>query len=598
MRKLLLSILALGMIFGLGRVCPAAEPLKPIAVVSIAAYGDLMKSIEQVTALAGKPDAYKAVDGMLKAFTQGQGLAGLDEKRPAGLVVLLGEGDVPVVYGFVPVSDLKKLLGVVQPMLGATMTSSGPGTYTLEKKEENKKLIVKEKGGWAFVADKPELLENLPDDPSKLLGDLNKQYVVAAQFLAASVPHELIEKKLAAFLEGMNLGAVQKADEDAAAYAARTRFVETAKKSLADLANDLEQITLGLAVDSSAKKVRLDFSATFKPGSKMAQKIESQSAGVKTELAGFLLPGAALTVHMTQKADAEDIEATLAMIQGGRAKATKEIAEHIESVLAMIRGGSPKVDTEKPAAADDRAKKLQQLVGDLIDVCEATVKDGRYDAAVSMLLDPKAATLSAGARISAGDKLEKSLRALIELTAKDEPSIREHLKLDADTVGDVHFHTVSIPLPAGLDGRDRLVSLVGESVDVVVGVGPSRIYLAAGRNALSTLKVAVKKSEAVGAKATDPFHLSVAATPIIKTVAELNKEEPMAQMITGAMLDALSKCPGNDHITLASRYISRGVKAGYEIEEGVLKLIGVTSGIGATMMGGGQPPAANPPAGL
>ena len=61
---------------------PEVAGAKPVAVLSIASYDRIMADVAMFGNLAGNPDLDKNLEGMLKLFTQGQGLDGLDQKRP------------------------------------------------------------------------------------------------------------------------------------------------------------------------------------------------------------------------------------------------------------------------------------------------------------------------------------------------------------------------------------------------------------------------------------------------------------------------------------------------------------------------------------
>ena len=91
MKHLLLSMLAVALVVGSalrrdgqGR-CPGPRHRpKPVAVVTIASYERIMTDIALIGNLAGNPDLDKNLEGMIQLFTQGQGLNGLDKKRPLG----------------------------------------------------------------------------------------------------------------------------------------------------------------------------------------------------------------------------------------------------------------------------------------------------------------------------------------------------------------------------------------------------------------------------------------------------------------------------------------------------------------------------------
>ena len=92
-KKILLSLLAVTLFAASSARCLAKEDNatdagnKPVAVLSIAGYDRLMSDIDFIGGLADNPDLGKNLEGMIKLFTQGQGLAGLDRKRPLGLTV-------------------------------------------------------------------------------------------------------------------------------------------------------------------------------------------------------------------------------------------------------------------------------------------------------------------------------------------------------------------------------------------------------------------------------------------------------------------------------------------------------------------------------
>ena len=88
---------------------------------------------------------------MLKMMTQGKGLAGLDTKRPWG-VVLMTDGQQNVRrYGFLPVTDLKQLMEVAKGNPKWPRPSSSTATCT-RFEPAPKPIYVQQKGNWAVVA--------------------------------------------------------------------------------------------------------------------------------------------------------------------------------------------------------------------------------------------------------------------------------------------------------------------------------------------------------------------------------------------------------------------------------------------------------------
>ena len=73
----------------------SAQEMKPLLVVSLSGYDELIKDVNFLGELAGKPGLQETFEETLNMVTQGQGLAGLDKTRPWGVVVQTGGGNFP-----------------------------------------------------------------------------------------------------------------------------------------------------------------------------------------------------------------------------------------------------------------------------------------------------------------------------------------------------------------------------------------------------------------------------------------------------------------------------------------------------------------------
>jgi len=166
---------------------PAADQVKPVAVMSFSGYDQLFGDIEFVGKLSNNPDLAKGLEAMLKFATQSRGLEGLDKTKPWGAVVL-PDGDDVAVYGFVPVTDLKKLLAVLEPFVGKAEETDGG---VIKIKTDDKPLFVKQKGKWAVVVDKAERLKQMPTASLGEISKLNKQYDLALRIYIENIPAAL-----------------------------------------------------------------------------------------------------------------------------------------------------------------------------------------------------------------------------------------------------------------------------------------------------------------------------------------------------------------------------------------------------------------------
>ena len=138
-----------------------ADGRKPVIVVSVAGYDNVMADVGFIGRLAQMPELEKLVEGIIASQTKAKGLEGLDTKRPWGVVVNTdGFGFQPL--GFLPVTDLNKLLDATSGLVGPAEPKQNG---ILELAQKNPRVYLKEKNGWVYIAQSPENLANLPADP-------------------------------------------------------------------------------------------------------------------------------------------------------------------------------------------------------------------------------------------------------------------------------------------------------------------------------------------------------------------------------------------------------------------------------------------------
>jgi hypothetical protein len=547
------STVALGLLLattGLGR---AQDGGKPFAVISLAGYDRINADLGTIGKIVGNPGLAKMLDTLAASATQQKGLVGLDKSRPWGAVFLNETTDYPA-YIFLPVTDLKGLLDALQGALGAPAKDTGNGVY--EVTTPARPFYAKQKGSWVFVTLSPEGLKNTPADPLPLLGDLTKKYTVAARAFLGNIPPSLREM----ILSRLKQGAVAANPEGNEGLSLNKQW-EKISASLTAAIDDLEEVTLGQAVDASAKRSYLDVTVTAKAGTKLA-KLLAEAGNLKTNFAAFRRPEAALALSWVQKTPAETIAEQLAALKAFRDQLPAQLEKKEIAEL-------------KPAAEG------------LLDVVQETVKSGRSDGALSIVLGAKSATLVGATAIVGGDKLDKALHDLAAVAKTKQPELAKGIKLDVEKAAGVRFHVVSLPIPADAENRDKVVEAIGETLDVAIGVADQALYFAAGRDALATLKQTIGKSVVDGPKSATPLNLSIALGPVAKFVAEIGDDQtrPMAVVLS----TLLAQSGGKDHVTLVSTAIPpRGLQVRLELEEGIIRVLGMFSQMGG-MMGPGGP---------
>ena len=133
----------------LGTAVPArAADRQVLAVVVCDSYGDLRKQLGWLGAQIDNPGLAGMVESFLLLATQGRGLGGLDMKRPLGAVVTSDGADVAV-HGFVPVTNLDKLLASLQGVTGPVEEDGATRRITLPS---GLPIEITEQAGWAVIA--------------------------------------------------------------------------------------------------------------------------------------------------------------------------------------------------------------------------------------------------------------------------------------------------------------------------------------------------------------------------------------------------------------------------------------------------------------
>jgi hypothetical protein len=527
---------------------------KPVVVISAAGYNALMADLGCFGEIAGQPGLDKSIDAILTLATGGRGLADVDKARPWGIAICPGDGK-PTGYGFVPVTDLKALLGLLED-LGHKSSDAGNGIIEIDTKQDGKRLFVREGKGWAFVADRAESLADLPDDPGKLVTGVAKQYDLAVQLNLCNVSAQDRGKLLKALKTQARKG-LDKAEVTDAQKAVLRMIAQRVFSGIEVVAEELERITIGASLDAEAKTASVEVSVTALQGTGAATAL-AQLKQSPTNLAGFQLPDAALTAGSAVYCPGIDTDVVAALFHTIKAVAFSGIDKEIDS--------------------EQKAEGAKRFVGELLDVAAETVATGRLDRRMSLVLNPGGVTLVGASHVADGFELEQTLGMLVEVARnKYGGDVDRFLTPNADEYKGVRLHVLSVPIPYDFRHRDEVIpmegviALVGERLEVVFGVTDEAVGFAVGRNAMKTMKQAIDESIASPQQATPPAHFSVSLSRVVDFLAVV-AEEKDKPVIKGAAA-ILEESPGKDHITAVVKPINRGFSYQVQIEEGLLELL-------------------------
>lgn len=512
----------------------SAQALKPVAVVSIASINENLGDLEFLARTAGMEDAGKSVNFFARALT-----AGIDKSRPMGLYVLPEGRDFHAV-AFIPVSDLKVLLEVQKEYVG---TPKDVGNGILEIGAD-RTAYLKEQAGWAFVAESQGPLTNLPPDPTALLGDLPKNYNVAARLLVPNVPEELrkmvVDQLKVGVDRGLGASATRGAQFDRKSV---EQVLRTWLGNLERYVNETEEITVGLGIDGERRATFFDLRLVAKDGTSLAKQMALQLEA-KTQFAGLIKPDASVTFQSAVRYSPEQLAELGANLKSGREMWSKQIDD------------SPALPAEKRDAA-------KRLAGQFFDIVEKTAAQGKGDVGGALVLLPKSISFVGGGFVADGPALQKVIQDALEL-AKDQPNVPK-VQFNAGSLGGVTLHRLSVAIP---DREPEARELLGEKLEIVIGIGPQSIIVAGGKDPDQLLRSVLEQSAAQPDKAAAPLEVVVSLLPILKFYKSVDNNP-----LVGGLIANLEQS-GSDRITVVTRPGSRDTTTRLEIQEGLLKAIG------------------------
>jgi hypothetical protein len=493
----------------------AADPSKPVAVLSIASVEHLMSDFAYLTNLVGRSDVGGFVQMAGMSFVQD-----LDRTKPLGVLITI-EDDEPKGVGFLAVPDLKKALQVVREKFNADVDDLGDG---IQKLNLGQGAYLKQQGEWVYFSDHPRHLKNLPLDPVAMLGGLDRQYSVALRLYVHNIPQNLRDLGLFQLHAKIDSDVRSAKLNDPEIDGPFLELLQDGLKSTANaLVNESDQITLGWALDSQQGQTLLDFQATAVPGSALANQL-SLLSNHRSILSGFLVGDAAAT------------------LQGG-ACVSPQSAEYLQAVLDYLRKKSLRGIDRDPNAP----QAMKDIVTGVLDVIDRTVKEGKTEVGASVVLAPH------------------SFQKLFEL-ARQQPDVPD-VKFYAEKHRDVDFHTLTVPI-SERDAETRKV--LGDELDAVIGTGPQCLYFALGKASDKLLKQAIDRSVEAGEQTAPPMHLHVAVKPLTAFLSSLDPSAEKSQR----MAEIMEAARGGDGISLTVSSLENGIGCRLQVDAGVLEMLG------------------------
>ncbi len=532
--------------------------VQTVGAVAIGGVDRFMEDAEYVGQLAGNPQLGEMMKAMIAAQTGGgDGIPGLDAKRPAGVLVQTDGMDFHV-FGMVPVTKLDDLLKLLAQF--GIMAEKQGDVYAVQGPQQT--LFAVERNGWVVLGMSKESLAAVPADPA-VLQELAGSYDLAVKVNIQSIPPMYRQLGLALIQQGMQQGMQPEPGQTPEEFELQKRMAMQSLAQVQDALNELDTITVGMNLDGSAGTLGLDVQMTVLPDTKMARQLKANS-NLTTALAGFVRPDDTLVLQAVFKYTAESVQL---------------MKQQLEDYKKLIAAGLKK---DGDLNAKER-KLVMEIVDQVFSQLTATMEKQGADIALSGSLTGEKLAIVGGIVLDDPAALERRVKEFFNDAKQQNPELDEIVKLDAETYAGVRFHVLQVPNAAiAQDSPEFAEFLQGKDMQAVLGVGEHAIYVAAGSSAIADLKAALDAS-ADQQPVEALSQLRIALKPLLEFASALSNKDA-----DGAELEELLSAMSGDRdvIRAEGRLIANGSLTRIEIGEDVLKLIGAAVQKG--MAGAGQ----------
>jgi hypothetical protein len=545
-RWLLLTLCAwLGALGNWVAAAQPAESAKPVAVLSVSSYDNLLSGVELLGKFINHPNLADRAELVLKVFAQDQGLVGLDKTRPWGAVAQ-SDGTSLTSYVYLPVTDVRKLLVVLSPYLGQ-VKSLGNDFFEVNVMDQLPGYV-RAVSGWAFFSNNLQHLISLPADPSALLAGLHGQYDAAVRVYPANLP-EGQRQQLVEVLRTLSArDALPRPGLSESQRLARANLSDQIARAVIALISDVDEATLGWKLDRQNENTYLDFTLTAKEGTELARQLDALK-NTRSNFGGFLLPGAALGGNWSLRLPETETAGWKSVLELARDETVAQFAQQSKS--------------------DQQTIAAMQFVDDVMDMLAQTVAAGRIDGGAAVLVQPNALTVLAGECLADGNQIDNVLRVINDTYWKSNPLSPQRVIFNVDAHQGFRFHQILMPIANNTAVGKRLIELMGQPIEITIGVGADRMYLAAGRNAIPALKEVIERSATQSPNIVEPLHVTLALAPLAEFYSSAG--DPAFRAVADRVLAELAKNPGSDHVKLGVEPIARGFRGRLEVESGILK---------------------------
>ena len=502
---------------------------EPAVVISMAPLGEQLDDMKHLVESSGFGNLNFMIQSQAKYYT-----GGIDREKASGAFLFFeGDDPTPKWLAMVAVDDADKVLDQV-----ANFADVDEGDdFIIITPDSGDEILIKESDGYFLISDDEKMFERAPASPGEeLMAAAGDQNLVVRVF-GQRVPQELRERGIELINEGFTGQMEELGNMDESVIDAQMEQMES-------LINETDEVMLSYKIDKETNLLTSKFSLTALKGSEIAKRVAVLSPPGESAFTGFLNSDSALDFNLRYQLHEDDIKLYTSLIDSTREQLIDEIdadGEFSDEELATIKSAS----------------------SNIADSFKATLEGKLLDSGGVLMMDETSFNFVAGGTMAETAKFEEAVKSLVDLAESKADGMMK-AKLNSGTYDDITLHTLNFTIP---DDEEEARKAFGSQLDVVLGVSPDKIYIAAGQDPLKTLTDAIEASKKPTPSKYGQLLYNVRVAPILKFASGIVGEE--------ALVDMAKTLEDNKtgRITLWSKPIPNGVETTIEVQDGILALI-------------------------
>ena len=522
---------------------PKARPAsQPLVIFNVASVDRLIGDVRYLFEASGQPQINEMID---KGLVGANNLKGLQRTKPMGAMLFLAPGlpPTPFLVSYVPVANIEELIQTIGGG-GNTVLRRVEGEtdrFELVGQDGNPQQIVL-RGGYAFISQDAENLDQKFLDPAKLTKGLSARHDLAITLRLNTVPEVIKTTLLGTLRAQFNANMQQRDDEEDGPYKLRRNNEGNTLEFLELLIAEGDRITIGINASKENKNAILEILFEAKASGKWAKalkKIDSRPS----YFAPLIDEKAPLSFSLSWKMDKREQDNTTDFLR----ILEPQIAAQLEPVAPAVHN--------------------------LFAALNKTAVTGHADAFFQYkVVPPERMALFGGLKVEEGKQLSAAVRSILSELQRN-PEVAE-MELDIDSHKGVSFHRLGSRAQAVSPANQRIY---GGTPSVYVGTGPNVVWFSLGDSgSLDAAKEAIDKLATARAKVGNrqrgaPFQFVFNMTPWID---KLDADRPFTRLVRQAFQG------GKDRLQVDVRPSDNGMRMQLKVEEGFLKLLGTAIGRG------------------